>query len=105
MLASIIEHHDVLRVDRTDMHVSPLALTHAQRFMLSVLPGVVSENKPPSVVSVRMAFIDTLNLPTHFILTTLHSIYHLLVGQLLLLLLLYYYNFYYTHISIVKQST
>lgn len=45
---------------------------------------LVSENKPPSVVSVRMAFIGTLNLPTHFILTTFHIIYHLLVGQLLL---------------------
>jgi hypothetical protein len=31
---------------------------------------LVSENKPPSVVSARLAFIGTLNLPTHFILTT-----------------------------------
>jgi hypothetical protein len=48
----------------------------------------VSENKPPSVVSVRMAFMGTLNLPTHFILTTFHIIYHLLVGQLLLFIII-----------------
>ena len=43
--ASIIEYHHVigrcpnlleLRVDRTDMHMTPLTLAHAQRFMLSL---------------------------------------------------------------------
>jgi hypothetical protein len=42
----------------------------------------VSENKPPSVVSVRLAFIGTLNLPTHFMKQHSH---HLLRGAIIII--------------------
>ena len=60
---------------------------HCYHFII-ISYSLVSENKPPSVVSVLMAFIGTLNLPTHLILTTFNIIYHLLVGQLLLLFII-----------------
>ena len=42
----------------------------------------MSENKPPSVVSVRLAFIGTLNLPTHFMKQHSH---HLTCGAIIII--------------------
>ena len=52
-----------------------------------IAPFAESGNKASSVVSVQMAFIGTLNLPSNFILTTFTSSIFFYVGQLLLLLL------------------
>ena len=48
--------------------------------------SLVSDNKPPSVVSVRMAF--TQNLPTHFILTAFTSFIIFFVGQLPIIIII-----------------